>query len=90
MKKIWLRTLSYTDKAVRTLLWEHGHMKPRRYQEKGGLSRWVGLPFASALNSCFSDTVFVTLLSTAVETAISEARKLIRTGGVPTSLTVLF
>ena len=42
------------------------------------------------LNSCFSDTVFVTLLHTAVETAISEAHKLLCTGGVPTSLTLLF
>ena len=42
------------------------------------------------LNSCFSDTVFVTLLSTAVETAISDVHKWLRTGGVPTSLTLLF
>ena len=41
------------------------------------------------LNSCFSDTVFVTLLRAAVETAISGVRKLLRTGGVPTSLTLL-
>ena len=42
------------------------------------------------LNSWFSDTVFVTLLHTAVETAFSEMRKLLFTGKVPTSLTVLF
>ena len=42
------------------------------------------------LNSCFSDTVFVTLFRTAVETAINEVHKLLRTGGVPTSLTLLF
>ena len=35
------------------------------------------------LNSCFSDTVFVTLLRTAVETAISEVHKLLGIGGVP-------
>ena len=32
-------------------------------------------------------TVFVTLLCTAVETAISEVHKFLQTGGVPTSLT---
>ena len=42
------------------------------------------------LNSCFSDTVFVTLRCTAVETAVSEVHTLLRTGGVPTSLTSLF
>ena len=35
------------------------------------------------LNSCFLDTVFVTLLRTAVETAVSKAHKLLHTGGVP-------
>ena len=44
----------------------------------------------SVLSSCFSDTVFVTLLCTAVETAISKVRKLLGTGGVPASLTLLF
>ena len=43
----------------------------------------------SSRNSCFSDTVFVTLLRTAVETAISGVHKLLRTGGVPTSLTLI-
>ena len=42
------------------------------------------------LNSCFSDIVFVTLVRTAVETAVSEVHKLFRTGGVPTSLTLSF
>ena len=42
------------------------------------------------LNSCFSDGVFVTLLPTAVETSISGLHKLLGTGGVPTSLTLLF
>ena len=37
-------------------------------------------------NNCFSDTVFVILLRTAVETTISEVHKLFCTGGVPTSL----
>ena len=46
------------------------------------------LPFHNY--SCFSDTVFVTWLRTAAETAISEVHKLLGTGGVPTSLTVLF
>ena len=32
------------------------------------------------LNSCFSDTVFVILLRTAVETAVRVAHKLLRTG----------
>ena len=41
-------------------------------------------------NGCFSDTVVVNLLRTAVETAISEVHKLLHTGGVPTSLTLLF
>ena len=33
------------------------------------------------LNSCFSDTVFVTLLRTVVETEMSKVHKLLRTGG---------
>ena len=43
-------------------------------------------------HSCIPDGVFVILLSTAVETAVSEVHTccLIRTGGVPTSLTLLF
>ena len=42
------------------------------------------------LSSSFSDTVFVTSLRTAVETAISGVHELLGTGGVPTSLTLLF
>ena len=39
----------------------------------------------------FSDTVFVTLFRTAVETAVSnEVYNLLGTGGVPTSTTLLF
>ena len=41
------------------------------------------------LNSCFSDTVFVTLFCAAVETASSKVHKLLPTGGVPTSLTFI-
>ena len=37
------------------------------------------------LNSCLSDTVFVTLFHTAVETAVGGVHKLLHTGGVPTS-----
>ena len=48
------------------------------------------LLFKLFLNSCFSDTVFVTLLHTAVERAISGVHKLLVTGGVPTSSTLLF
>ena len=39
------------------------------------------------LNSCFSNIMI--LLRRAVETAISGVHKLLRTGGVPTSLTLL-
>ena len=39
------------------------------------------------LNSCFSDTVFVTLFRTAAETAISRGHKLLGTGGVPIFVT---
>ena len=42
------------------------------------------------LKSCFSDTVFVTLFRTAVETALSEVHKLFCTSEIPTSLTLLF
>ena len=40
------------------------------------------------LNSCFSDTVFVTLFRTAVETAVSEVHKLLGTGGGPHLLSI--
>ena len=39
------------------------------------------------LNSCATDIVFVTLLSTAVETAIIGVRLLLHNGEVPTALT---
>ena len=38
------------------------------------------------LNSCFSDIVFVTLFRKAVERSVSGVHKLLRIGGVPTSL----
>ena len=53
-------------------------------------NRMVYLAAKLFLNSCFSDTVFVTLLCTAVEKAISGVRKLLGTGRGPTSLTSLF
>ena len=63
-----------------------GEMKSREMEP--GSHRWVDCLSAELfLNSCFSDTVFVTLFCTAVETAVSEVHKLFRTGGVPTSLT---
>ena len=37
-----------------------------------------------------SDTVFVTLFGTAIDTAVSRTPKLFSTGGVPTSLPLLF
>ena len=42
------------------------------------------------LGNCFSDIVFVTVFRTAVETAIRGVHKLLGTGGVPASLTLLF
>ena len=62
----------------------------RREVELGSHSRMVCLAAELFLNSCFSDSVSVTLLRTAVETAISEVHKLLHTGGVPNSLTLLF
>ena len=59
-------------------------MKSREV-ELGSHSRMDCLAAELFLNSCFADTVFVT-----VETAISEVHKLLRTGGVPISLTWLF
>ena len=69
-------------------------------QERSRAGRWrwtltagsVSSCLAAELffNGCFSDTVVVNLLRTAVETAVSEVHKLLGTGGVPTSLTSLF
>ena len=41
------------------------------------------------LNSCFLDTVFVTSVHAAVETAISRVHKLLHASVVPASLTLL-
>ena len=51
------------------------------------IAGWLVL-LQSFLNSCFSDTVFVTLLCTVVKTAISDVHNLLRTGGVPISITL--
>ena len=66
-----------------------GEIKSREVEQQ--IERELDSPLLQLfLNSCFPDTVFVTLLCTAVETAISKVPKLLRTGGVPTSLTLLF
>ena len=62
----------------------------RREVELGCRNRTDCLAAELVLNSRFSDTVFVTLRRTAVETAVSEVHKLFCTDGVPTSLTSLF
>ena len=51
--------------------------------ELGCHNRMSCLAVKCLLNSCFSGTVFVSLFRTAVETAISEVREMLRTGGVP-------
>ena len=53
-------------------------------REAGSGLSWSFGCFSTVLNA-----VFVTLLCTAVETAVSEVHRLLRTGGVPTSLTLL-
>ena len=67
--------------------------KSERAQKRSRAGRWswtysrmVCLAAGLFLNSCFSDTVLVTLLRTAVGIAVSEVQKLLRTGGVPSSL----
>ena len=62
----------------------------RREVELDSHSRMDCLAADSFPNSCFSDTVYVTLFRIAVETAISDVLKSLRAGGVPTSLTSLF
>ena len=62
-------------------------MKSREV-ELGSRSWMDCLAAVLSLNSCFSDSV--TSLRTAVETAISGVRKLLRTGGVLTSSALLF
>ena len=73
-----------------------GRTEPSRAQEKGdgaGLSHLDR--FIVSLQSCSStvaspDTVFVTLFRTAVERASCGVHKMLRTGEIPTSLTLLF
>jgi len=51
---------------------------------------WMdGLAAELFLNSCFSDTVFVTLFCAAVETASSKVHRLLHTAGVSTPLTFI-
>ena len=61
-----------------------------REVEPGSQSRVDCLVSELFLSSCFLDSVFVSLFRTAAETAISEVHKLFRTGGIPTSFTLLF
>ena len=61
----------------------------RREVELGSQSWMDCLATELSLGSYVSDTVYVTLLRTAVETAANEVHKLLHTGGVPTSLAVL-
>ena len=61
-----------------------------REVELGSHSRLVCLAAKLLLNSWFSGPVFVTLLRTAVGAAISEVHNLLGTGGVPTTLALLF
>ena len=53
-----------------------GQMKSREV-ELGSHSRMLCLAAKLFLNSCFSGTVFVTLLRAAVETAVSAVHKLL-------------
>ena len=56
-----------------------------------GSHNWVDcLATELFLNSCFSDTVLVTLFRTTVKTAVSEVHKLLRAGEASTSLTSFF
>ena len=64
-----------------------------RDQEQGGgvgLRKLDNLLLQLFLNSCATDIVFVSLLCTAVETAISRVHNLLRTGEVTTALALLF
>ena len=66
-----------------------GEMKSREV-ELDSQSRVDRLASNLFLSSCFLDTVFVTLLRTVLQTAISGVHKLLGSGRVPTSLTLLF
>ena len=50
------------------------------------IAGWIVLLLSCSSTAAFSGTAFVTLF----RTAISEIHKLLGTGGVPTSLTLLF
>ena len=55
-----------------------------------GSESWTCLLLQLFLNSCAADIILVTLLRTAVETAIVEYTSSLRNGEVPTTLTQLF
>ena len=57
---------------------------------RAGLLQWAGLSFASGFNSWSLRTLSLWLFRTAVERPNCRVHKLLRTGGVPTSLTLLF
>ena len=66
-----------------------GEMKSREVEL--GVHSWMHCLAAELLlHSCFLNTVCVTLFRTAGETANTEVDKLLGTGEVPTSLTLLF
>ena len=66
-----------------------GEIKSREVEL--GSHSWMDCLVAELFpNSSFPDTVFATLFRTAVETAVSKVHRFLRTGGVPTSSTLLF
>ena len=66
-----------------------GEMKSREVEL--GSESWTTFCIISCSPtlSCSTDTVFVTLLCTAVERAVSEVHKLLGAGGIPTSSVVV-
>ena len=83
--------IAQLEVELKTGLKDHGFSEPKRKEVELGSHSWMDCLAAELfLNSCFSDTVFVTLAHTAVETAISRVHKLLHTSVVPTSLTLLF
>ena len=88
-REVELGSRSWVDCLVGELVSKTPVEIKRREVELGSRS-WVDCLAAKLfLNSCFSDTVFVTA-STAVERAVSGVHNLLGVGGVPTSLTLLF
>ena len=69
-------------------------LKRAQARSRAGKWRWTLTERGTIFNFRFSQSLFghclVTLLCTAVETAVSGVPKLLGTGGVPTSLTLLF